>query len=72
VIKKIEYGPSKTWVALECVNLESKKTLVPLNYVEYVNCKLRVEKPRKFLRRIMTATPDVLILILLEANGSKF
>jgi len=38
---------------LECSTLEAKKALLPLNQVEFVNCKIKVERPRKFLERIL-------------------
>ena len=58
-VVRIEYGIVKSWIILELSNKEAKQTLAPLEYLEYINCKLRVDKPKKFLYRLLNATADV-------------
>nr|QZA51943.1 splicing factor u2af1 [Paramecium bursaria] len=57
-IKSIEYGATKSWVVLECSSIDAKRTLLPLNQVEFVNHKLKIERPRKFLERILNPVPN--------------
>ncbi|CAK90407.1 unnamed protein product (macronuclear) [Paramecium tetraurelia] len=53
-IKAIEYGATKSWVVLECSSKEAKRALVTQDQVQFVNnCKIKVERPRKFLERIL-------------------
>lgn len=61
-MKSVEYGATSTWVVIECLTLEAKKTLLPLTHVEFVGSKLKVERPKKFLSRVLGLVTEVPII----------
>ena len=58
-VKSLEFGVLRSWVVLELSSREAKQTVAPLDILEYIGCKIKIEKPKKFLDRILNASTEV-------------